>query len=187
MMDTTSYFEMPRKFSSDLGSPKLNVDELLQAPKENIDALSQSAKVAAQGAQSVAQKQREVLEAGLREAAMLAREFERLGKVHENSELQTEFAKKVLEIVVQGAQASASTGRQSTADAVKITQDGLKERLEEVRASVSKQISLTSARIGEGTAEAGCPVGRPWSHGRREPRSSRPPSRAWVSARFAAA
>jgi len=99
MTDTTSYFEMLRKFSSDLGLPKLNLAELLQAQKENIDAPSQSAKVAAQGAQSVAQKQREVLEAGLREAATLAREFERLGKVHENSELQTEFAKKVLEIV----------------------------------------------------------------------------------------
>jgi phasin family protein len=185
MTDTTSYFEMLRKFSSDLGLPKLNLAELLQAQKENIDAPSQSAKVAAQGAQSVAQKQREVLEAGLREAATLAREFERLGKVHENCELQTEFAKKV--IVVQGAQASASTGRQSTADAVKITQDRMKERVEEVRASVSKQISLTSPRVGEGTAEAGCPVGRPWSRGRREPRSSRPPSRAWVSARFAAA
>jgi hypothetical protein len=48
---------------------------------------------------------------------------------------------------VQGAQASASTGRQSTADAVKITQDRMKERLEEVRASVSKQISLTSPRL----------------------------------------
>jgi hypothetical protein len=169
MTDTTSYFEMPRKFSSDLGLPKLDVDELLQAQKENIYAPSQSAKVAAQGAQSVAQKRREVLGAGLRKAAMLAREFERLGKFHQNSELQTEFAKKVLEIVVQGAQASASTGRQSTADAVKITQDRMKERLEEVRASVSKQISLTRPRVGEGTAEAGCPVGRPWSHGRVNP------------------
>jgi len=41
--------------------------------------------------------------------------------------------------------------------------------LEEVRASVSKQISLTRPRVGEGTAEAGCPVGRPWSHGRVNP------------------
>ena len=47
MTDTTSYFEMLRKFSSDLGLPKLNVAELLQAQKENIDAPSQSAKVAA--------------------------------------------------------------------------------------------------------------------------------------------
>jgi hypothetical protein len=102
------------KFSSDLGLPKLNVDELLQARKENIDAPSQSATVATQGARSVAQTQREVLEAGLREAAMLVREFERLGNVDENSELQTEFAKKVLEIVVQGPRrAHRSAGNRS--------------------------------------------------------------------------
>jgi hypothetical protein len=54
----------------------------------------------------VAQKQREVLEAGLREAMTLAREYKPLGKVHENIALQTEFARKVVEIAVQGAQES---------------------------------------------------------------------------------
>jgi phasin family protein len=127
---------MLRKFGSDLGLPKLNVDELLQAQKKNIEALGQSAKVAAQGAQSVAQKQREVLEAGLREAATLAREYKPFGKVHENIALQTEFARKVVEIAVKGAQESASTARQSTTDAVKIIQDRVKESFEEIRGSV---------------------------------------------------
>src|SRR5260370_888619 len=66
--DTTSYIEMLRKFGSDLGLPKLDVDKLIEAQKKNIDALSESARVAAQGAQSVAQKQREVLDAALRRA-----------------------------------------------------------------------------------------------------------------------
>ena len=133
MTETTSYIEMLRKFGTDLGLPKLNVDELLQTQKKNIDALGQSAKVAAQGAQSVAQKQREVLEAGLREAATLAREFKPLGKVHENLALQTEFARKVLDIAVKGARDSASTARQSTTEAVKIIQDRVKESFEELR------------------------------------------------------
>ncbi|OKO76003.1 TIGR01841 family phasin [Bradyrhizobium sp. AS23.2] len=136
MTDATSYIDMLRKFGSDLGLPKLNVDELLQAQKKNIDALGESAKVAAQGAQSVARKQREVLEAGLKEAATLAREYKPLGKVHENIALQTEFARKVFEITVQGAQENASTARQSTAEAVKIIQDRVKESLEEIRASI---------------------------------------------------
>ena len=134
MTETTSYIEMLRKFGTDLGLPKLNVEELLQTQKKNIDALGQSVKVAAQGAQSVAQKQREVLEAGLREAATLAREFKPLGKVHENLALQTEFARKVLDIAVKGAQDSASTARQSTTEAVKIIQDRVKESFEELRA-----------------------------------------------------
>jgi phasin family protein len=136
MADNSSYIDMLRKFGSDLGLPKLNVDELLQSQKKNLEALGQSAKVAAQGAQSVAQKQREVLEAGLREAATLAREYKPLSKVHENLALQTEFARKVFDIAVKGTQDSASTARQSTTDAVKIIQDRMKENFEEFRASV---------------------------------------------------
>ncbi len=136
--DTTSYIEMLRKFGSDLGLPKLDVDKLIEAQKNNIDALGQSARVAAQGAQSVAQKQREVLEAGLREAANLAREYQPLGKIQENLAVQTEFARKVFEIAVKGAQESATTATQSTGEAVKIIQDRLKESFEELRASVSR-------------------------------------------------
>ncbi|OKO67636.1 TIGR01841 family phasin [Bradyrhizobium sp. NAS96.2] len=136
MTDNSSYIDMLRKFGSDLGLPKLNVDELLQAQKKNLEALGKSAKVAAEGAQSVAQKQREVLEAGLREASTLAREYKPLGKIHENLALQTEFARKMFDIAVKGAQDSASTARQSTSDAVKIIQDRMKESFEEFRASV---------------------------------------------------
>ena len=142
MPDTTSYIEMLRKFGSDLGLPKLDVDKLIEAQKKNIDALGQSAQVAAQGAQSVVQKQREVLEAGLREAATLARGFQPLGKPQDNLALQTEFAKKVFEIAVRGAQEGASTARQSTTDAVKIIQDRVKESFEEIRASVRPNKSV---------------------------------------------
>jgi len=141
MTDNTSYIDMLRKFGTDLGLPKLNVDELLQTQRKNLDALGQSAKVAAQGAQSVAQKQREVLEAGLREAATLAREYKPL-KVQENLALQTEFARKVFDIAVKGAQDSASTARQSTTEAVKIIQDRVKESFEEFRASVRPNKSV---------------------------------------------
>lgn len=138
MADTTSYIEMLKKFGSDIGLPKLDVDKLIEAHKKNIDALSQSARVAAQGAQSVAQKQREVLEAGLREAATLAREYKPLDKIHENIAAQTEFAGKVLEITLKGAADSATAARQSTADAVKIIQDRVKESFEEIRSSIGR-------------------------------------------------
>ena len=138
MTDTTSYIEMLKKFGGDIGLPKLDVDKLIEAHKKNIDALNQSAKVAAQGAQSVAQKQREVLEAGLREAAALAREYKPFGKVHENITAQTEFASKVLEITLKGAADSATTARQSTADAVKVIRDRVKDSVEEIRASIGR-------------------------------------------------
>jgi len=139
--ENTSYVDMLRKFGSDLGLPKIDVDELIEGHKKNIDALSQSATVAAQGAQSVAQKQREIFEAGLQEATKLARRYQPLGKLEDNLALQTEFAKKVFEIAVKGAQDSATTARQSTGEAVKIIQDRLKESFDEIRSSVNRNKS----------------------------------------------
>jgi phasin family protein len=136
--ETTSYVDMLRKFGGDLGLPKVDVDKLIESHKKNIDALSQSATVAAQGAQSVAQKQREIFEAGLQEATKLAQGYQPLGKLQDNLALQTEFAKKVFEIAVKGAQESTTTARQSTSEAVKIIQDRLKESFDEMRSSVNR-------------------------------------------------
>ena len=136
--ETTSYVDMLRKFGGDLGLPKVDVDKLIESHKKNIDALSQSATVAAQGAQSVAQKQREIFEAGLQEATKLAQGYQPLGKLQDNLALQTEFAKKVFEIAVKGAQESATTARQSTSEAVKIIQNRLKESFDEMRSSVNR-------------------------------------------------
>ena len=141
MTDATSYLDIFRKFGTDLGLPKPDIEKLLETQRKNLDALGQSAKVAAQGVQSVAQKQREVLEAGLREAATLARDHKSLDKVQENVVLQAEFARKVLEIAIRGAADSAATTRQSTAEAVKIIQDRVKASLEEMRASISRDRS----------------------------------------------
>jgi phasin family protein len=141
MADTNSYIEMLPKFGSDLGLPKMNVDQLVETQKKNIEALGQSAKVAAQGAQSVAQKQREVIEAGLREATAFAHEYKPLGVAQENLALQTEFARKVFEIAVKGAPETATTASQSGADAVEIIQDRMKESLEEIRASIGRDKS----------------------------------------------
>jgi phasin family protein len=139
--ENISYVDMLRKVGSDLGLPKIDVDELIEGHKKNIDALSQSATVAAQGAQSVAQKQREIFEAGLQEATKLARGYQPLGKLQDNLALQTEFAKKVFEIAVKGAQDSATTARQSTGEAVKIIQDRLKESFDEIQSSVNRSKS----------------------------------------------
>jgi phasin family protein len=135
--DPQSYIDMLRNFAGGLGVPKLDIDKLIDIQRKNIDALSQSAKAAAGGAQSVADKQREVLKAGLDEASALLRGFKPLSDPKESLARQTEFAKKVFNIAVEGAQESAQLTRQSTGDAVKIIRDRLREGLEEIRGSVS--------------------------------------------------
>lgn len=137
--ETESYVNMFRKFGNDLGLPKLDVDKLVEGHRKNLEALTQSAKVAAEGARSVAEKQREVFEAGLREASELARSFKPLGSPQENLAKQTEFAKKVFDIAMQGARDTAESSRQSSADALKIIQDRMKESWEEFRSSLNRK------------------------------------------------
>jgi len=136
--DAQSYFDMMRKFAGDFGLPKVDVEKLIDTHRKNIEALGQSAKVAAGGAQSVAQKQREVLEAGLREASELARSYQPLGEPQQILAKQTEFAKKVFDIALRGAKDSAQLTRQSTSEAVKIIQERMKESLEEIRGSIAR-------------------------------------------------
>ena len=97
--------------------------------------------MAAQGAKSVAQKQREVFEAGLQEATKLARGFQPLGKVQDNLALQSEFAKKVFEIALKGAQDSATAARESSGEAAKIIQDRLRESFSELQSSFNRDKS----------------------------------------------
>jgi phasin family protein len=137
--DTQSYFDLLRKFANDVGLPKVDVDKLIETQRRNIIALGEAAKVAAGGAQSVAQKQREVLEAGLREASALVRDFKPLGNPKEVLDKQKEFAKKVFDIAVQGAQDTARLTRESTSEAVKVVTDRMHASLEEIRGSVTRR------------------------------------------------
>ncbi|MBV8106163.1 MAG: TIGR01841 family phasin [Hyphomicrobiales bacterium] len=137
--ETQPYIDMLRNFGNSFGLPQVDVEKLLETNRKNLEALTESAKVAAGGAQSVAEKQREVLQAALREATALAREYHPMGSAQEILAKQTEFVKKVFDIAVQGAREQAELSRQSTSEAVKIIQERMKASLEEVRGSVSRQ------------------------------------------------
>jgi phasin family protein len=132
-----TYMDMVRGFGGKLGLPQIDVEKLIEANRKNLDALNESAAAAAGGAQAAVRKQREVLEAGLREATTLVRGYHPLGDPKETMAKQTEFAKKLFELAVQGAKESAQTTRESTTEAAKILQDRMKAALEEVRATVS--------------------------------------------------
>ncbi len=129
-----SYMDMLRGFGANLGLPQVDVEKLIDANRKNLEALNQSVAAAAGGAQAVALKQREVLAAGLKEATALVHEFHPLGDPRENLAKQAEFAKKFVELSLQGAKDSAEATRESTTEAAKILQERMKAAFEEMRA-----------------------------------------------------
>ena len=137
MTKTQSLADMLRGFASSVGLPQVDVEKLIETNRKNIEALAASATFAAGAAQSVVQKQRQVLEAGLREAQALAHDLKPLGSVQENLAKQKEFVRKVFDISLQGAREAAETSKQSATAQVKIVQGRMKASLEEIRASLA--------------------------------------------------
>ena len=128
---TQDFIDMMRRFGDQLQVPKLDMDQMIEIHRKNLEAMARSAAAVAEGTQAMAQKQREIVEAGLREASTMAQEFK--AQNDQNLARQTEFAKKVFDIAIQGAQETAQLTRMSTGDAVKILQDRMREGLEEIR------------------------------------------------------
>jgi phasin family protein len=128
---TNPFLDMLRKFGGDLQVPQFDLDGMIEAHRKNIEALTSSTTAMVEGAQAMAQKQREIVEASLREASALAQQIKSHGE--QSVARQTEFAKNVFDIAVQGAQDAAQLTRMSTGDAVRILQDRMRESLEEIR------------------------------------------------------
>jgi phasin family protein len=138
VQDTRSWLDTLRKFGSELGLPKVDVDKLIDTHRKNLDALEQSAQVAAEGAKSLADKQREIVETAFREAASIAHDFKPTGDPKEIVARQTEFARKAFDITVQNTRDVAQLATKTTADATTIIRERLRASLGELGASLRR-------------------------------------------------
>jgi phasin family protein len=139
MTDATQpYLDLLSKFGAELGLPTVDVDRLLAAHKKNIEALANSASVISEGARSVAEKNQEIFESGLRELAAIARDYRPLAAEADLAERRVEFAKKVFDAIAKNARDVNDIANQSTKEASRIFQDRLKASIDEIKASVGK-------------------------------------------------
>src|SRR5258705_2955004 len=137
--DQQSWVEMLRKFGSDLDLPKVDVDKLIEVHRKNLDALQRSAQVSSEGAKSLADKQREIVETAFREAAAMARDFKPTGNPQEIIAKQAEFARKAFDITVQNTRDITELATRTTADATAIIRDRLRESLNELGAGLRRK------------------------------------------------
>jgi phasin family protein len=133
-----SFLDSLKKFGDDLGLPKVDVEKLMEVHRNNIEALVQSASAISQGARSLNEKNREIFEAGLHEAAAMARDYRPLAASADAAERQAEFAKKVFAAIAKSTQDISELANESTKEASRIFQDRLKASIEEIKASVEK-------------------------------------------------
>jgi len=132
---TPSFVDMLKKFGSDLGLPKVDVDKLVETNRKNIDALAQSVEIASQSAKSAAMKQAEIVEAAFRDAVEQVKEFKPTGNPQEMLAKQTELARKAFDATVSNTREFSELVKKSNVDALKIISDRITASIAEIRGS----------------------------------------------------
>jgi phasin family protein len=133
--EAQQFLEMLKKFGSDLGLPKIDVDKLVDVQRKNIDAIVQAAKITAEGGKSVALKQKELAEAAFRETLKQVKEFKPSGTPQEILAKQTELARKAFDAAIENTREVAELVTKSNTEAMKIIGERMKGSVAEIRAS----------------------------------------------------
>jgi phasin family protein len=144
--ETQSFVEMPKKFGSDLGLPKVDVEKLIATQSKNLDALSQSARIASEGAKSLAANQKEIVEAALRDAVEMVREFKPSGSPQDIVTKQSELARKVFDAALKNSQEIAELVRKTSTEAFKTIADRITESMSEIRGNIQRGVDETKKK-----------------------------------------
>ena len=134
-----SFLDMFKKLGEDLKIPTVDMNQIIEHHRKNLEALAASGKAAAEGATAFATKQREIIEAAVRDIQEAAKNFKVPGSPQEMMAAQTEFAKKAMEAAAKNTRDMAELVQKSNQDAIRIIQDRMKESYEEIRQGFSKK------------------------------------------------
>ena len=107
--------------------------------RSNLEAMTKSWQAVAGGAGEIAQKQRAIFEAAMKDMAEMAQAYKPGGSPQEAMAKQAEFAKKAMEATIANTRDIAELVQKSSTEAFKIVQDRMKESYEEIRTSVEKK------------------------------------------------
>ena len=140
MADATQPFtDMFKKLGEQLKVPAFDMSKMMEHHQKNLEAMARSWQAVAGGAGEVAQKQKEIFEAAMKDMAEMAQSYKPGGNPQEVMAKQSEFAKKAMEAAIANTKDIAELVQKSSTEAFKIVQDRMKESYEEIRSSVEKK------------------------------------------------
>jgi phasin family protein len=134
-----NFTDMFKKFGEQLKVPSFDMTKIMEHQQKNLEAMTRSWQAVAGGAGEIAQKQRAIFEAAMKDMAEMAQAYKPGGSPQDVMAKQTEFAKKAVEAAIANTRDIAELVQKSSTEALKIVQDRMKESYEEIRASVEKK------------------------------------------------
>jgi phasin family protein len=140
MADATQGFaDMFRKLGEQLKVPAFDMSRIMEHHQKNLDAMGRSWQAMASGATAVADKQRAIVEATVRDITDMATSYRPTGSPQEIFDKQAEFARKALEASIDNTRDIAELVQKSGADALRIIHERMQESYDEIRTSLEKK------------------------------------------------
>jgi len=136
---TQNFMEMFKKLGEQLKVPSFDMTRIMEHHQKNFEAMTRSWQAMASGATALANKQREIFEATMKDMTAMAKDFQPTGSPQDLMAKQAEFAKKALEASIANTRDMAELVQKSGSDAVKIIHDRMQESYEEIRTSIEKK------------------------------------------------
>ncbi len=134
-----NFTDMFKKFGEQLKVQPFDMTKIMESHQKNLEAMTKSWQAMAEGASGIANKQKEIFEAAMKDMAEMAQSYKPGGNPQDVMAKQAEFAKKAMEAAIANTKDIAELVQKSSTEAFKIVQDRMKESYEEIRTSVEKK------------------------------------------------
>lgn len=134
-----NFTDMFKKFGEQLKVQPFDMTKIMEHHQKNLEAMTRSWQAMAEGASGIANKQKEIFEAAMKDMAEMAQSYKPGGNPQDVIAKQAEFAKKAMEAAIANTKDIAELVQKSSTEAFKIVQDRMKESYEEIRTSVDKK------------------------------------------------
>ncbi|KAF0104397.1 MAG: phasin family protein [Rhodospirillaceae bacterium] len=134
-----NFTDMFKKFGEQLKVQPFDMTKIMEHHQKNLEAMTKSWQAMAEGASGIANKQKEIFEAAMKDIAEMAQSYKPGGNPQDVMAKQAEFAKKAMEAAIANTKDIAELVQKSSTEAFKIVQDRMKESFEDIRTSVEKK------------------------------------------------
>jgi phasin family protein len=134
-----NFTDMFKKFGEQLKVQPFDMTKIMEHHQKNLEAMTKSWQAMAEGASGIANKQKEIFEAAMKDMAEMVQSYKPGGNPQDVMAKQAQFAKKAMEAAIANTKDIAELVQKSSTEALKIVQDRMKESYEEIRTSVEKK------------------------------------------------
>lgn len=136
---TEDLVSMFMNFGKDMNLPSPDLEVLVARHRKNLQALEDAARTAGDGATSIVERQREMMQEALDEISAMAENMKKGGDAQSMMGAQTDFARRSFEMTLRNTSEIAGMAQRSGAESFKVLQTHMQDTLEELRQAMSGQ------------------------------------------------